>query len=264
MPLDLEKQPVANPSPAGASRSMGLWIGLALVLLVGGLGAYFFSRGSTTPPPATESSAPSTAGDIATGSAELASATSGSQQPDATAVGSGDVGSSDTATSNAGPESTPSEKAVNPAAAIEATAPSGMSVPAVTSLAGSGPTAGGSSHATTPSDPSKTLLTVQFRRGSVSISEADRRRLRELVAECNRKNTPAVLLEGYGCSLGSTAVNHELGTKRARAVEQYLQQLGLKARLDMVSFGSDFPVSDNETEDSRAKNRRVVASVSGG
>ncbi len=192
------------------------------------------------------------------GGAGPASATAGSQHPDATAIGSGDGGSSDTATSDGGPDSrseeTPSERAVIPAAAQEATAP--VPVSPVTPLAGSGSTASGRSHATTPSDPSKTLLTVQFRRGSVSISDADRGRLRELVAECNRKHTRSVLLEGYGCSLGSTAVNHEIGTRRARAVEKYLQQLGLKARLDMVSFGSDFPVSGNGTEDSRKESPR--------
>jgi outer membrane protein OmpA-like peptidoglycan-associated protein len=65
-------------------------------------------------------------------------------------------------------------------------------------------------------------------------------------------------IAGHTDSTGSHGYNVRLSRDRARAVRQYLLQRGIPpARLSATGYGPDRPIADNETEDGRAKNRRV-------
>jgi peptidoglycan-associated lipoprotein len=70
-------------------------------------------------------------------------------------------------------------------------------------------------------------------------------------------------IEGYTDSAGDPAFNKALGLKRAEAVRDYLFQAhGIPLhRISVYSFGEEHPVSDNDTRDGRARNRRVVVKV---
>ncbi|PIS27571.1 MAG: hypothetical protein COT43_09835 [Candidatus Marinimicrobia bacterium CG08_land_8_20_14_0_20_45_22] len=51
----------------------------------------------------------------------------------------------------------------------------------------------------------------------------------------------------------------ELSIQRAQTVKAYLVSQGIEQdRLTTVGYGKNRPVGDNETEDGRAMNRRIV------
>lgn len=65
-------------------------------------------------------------------------------------------------------------------------------------------------------------------------------------------------VEGHTDSLGNAKFNQALSQKRAESVKKYLVGKGADAkRLEARGWGDTKPVSDNRTEDGRAKNRRV-------
>jgi OOP family OmpA-OmpF porin len=66
-------------------------------------------------------------------------------------------------------------------------------------------------------------------------------------------------IEGHTDSLGGDEYNKELSQRRADAVKMYLVEKGIdRSRLTTRGFGSEQPISDNETEEGRRMNRRVV------
>ena len=68
-----------------------------------------------------------------------------------------------------------------------------------------------------------------------------------------------VRIEGYTDSVGGAAYNLRLSQRRAEAVQQALEQKhGIATgRLTAKGFGGASPKASNDTEDGRAKNRRV-------
>ena len=82
------------------------------------------------------------------------------------------------------------------------------------------------------------------------------------IAEINKLlgGDPALKLsiEGHTDNTGTPAHNQDLSTVRARSVLGALVGLGIDpARLQSKGFGQDKPLTDNASEDGRAKNRRV-------
>ncbi len=67
-----------------------------------------------------------------------------------------------------------------------------------------------------------------------------------------------VLLEGNADSIGTETYNMALGHRRAAAVFEYLKSKGISDdKMITVSYGEDRPIASNDTEEERAKNRRV-------
>jgi len=67
---------------------------------------------------------------------------------------------------------------------------------------------------------------------------------------------------GHTDSAGSEEKNYELGQKRAASVARYLTKQGIDPfRVTAVSYGEDKPVSDNQTEEGKRRNRRIEISV---
>jgi outer membrane protein OmpA-like peptidoglycan-associated protein len=63
---------------------------------------------------------------------------------------------------------------------------------------------------------------------------------------------------GHTDSRGARQMNTNLSKARAASVVQYLVSKGIAAgRLESDGFGPDKPLESNDTEDGRAKNRRV-------
>ena len=66
-------------------------------------------------------------------------------------------------------------------------------------------------------------------------------------------------VQGHTDNTGSAASNLALSKKRAQAVVDKMVSLGIsRDRLTAVGKGQDEPIADNDTEEGRAKNRRVV------
>ena len=82
-------------------------------------------------------------------------------------------------------------------------------------------------------------------------------RLKEAVEPLKGKKSP-ILIEGYTDAVGSQDYNKELSERRAKAVKDYLTELGLEPeRIRTEGLGEKDPVATNETPEGRANNRRV-------
>ncbi|MEQ8240814.1 MAG: OmpA family protein [Cyclobacteriaceae bacterium] len=67
-----------------------------------------------------------------------------------------------------------------------------------------------------------------------------------------------IKVNGYADNTGATAYNNKLSTKRAQSVADYLISKGVnKSQIIVKGFGEDKPIATNDTEEGRAKNRRV-------
>ena len=67
-----------------------------------------------------------------------------------------------------------------------------------------------------------------------------------------------VFVAGHTDAIGSEAYNRQLGLRRARTVAAALAQTGVnRAQMFDVSFGKLVPIADNDSDEGRARNRRV-------
>ncbi|PCI52219.1 MAG: peptidoglycan-associated lipoprotein [Gammaproteobacteria bacterium] len=68
-----------------------------------------------------------------------------------------------------------------------------------------------------------------------------------------------VLIEGHADERGTPEYNIALGERRAKAVETYLENLGVDSeQLSVVSYGEEKPMVKDRSEGAFAKNRRAV------
>lgn len=99
---------------------------------------------------------------------------------------------------------------------------------------------------------------VHFAFDSSELTDAAKALLKEK-ADWLKANTGAsVIIEGHCDERGTTEYNLALGERRANAVKQYLQDLGIGGfRLSTVSYGEERPLDPGKTEDAYSKNRRA-------
>jgi len=72
------------------------------------------------------------------------------------------------------------------------------------------------------------------------------------------------VIEGHADNIGSDEYNLELSSRRANSVKDYFIQKGISpGRLSSYGYGKSMPVAANETEEGRAKNRRVEILIVG-
>lgn len=68
-----------------------------------------------------------------------------------------------------------------------------------------------------------------------------------------------VLIEGHADERGTPEYNIALGERRAKAVETYLQNMGVSSsQISVVSYGEEKPMVKDRSESAFAKNRRAV------
>jgi len=100
---------------------------------------------------------------------------------------------------------------------------------------------------------------IYFETGRAEIQQRSHSLLDEIaqVVIANPK-LKKVRIEGHTDNVGNDMGNLKLSQARAEAVRQYLVKAGVSAdRLDARGFGESYPLVSNDTEDGRAKNRRV-------
>jgi outer membrane protein OmpA-like peptidoglycan-associated protein len=86
-----------------------------------------------------------------------------------------------------------------------------------------------------------------------SIQELDK-----LSLHLKENNNLNIEIYGHTDNVGETKRNNELSLLRAKSVSNYLINKGLKPEhIKWFGFGSSKPITNNNTEDNRAKNRRV-------
>ncbi len=76
-----------------------------------------------------------------------------------------------------------------------------------------------------------------------------------------RPDVRSMSVIGHTDSTGSEAYNLRLSERRAAAVADYLRSTGVRNRFISSGQGESQPISENETEAGRARNRRVELNV---
>jgi outer membrane protein OmpA-like peptidoglycan-associated protein len=101
-------------------------------------------------------------------------------------------------------------------------------------------------------------LYILFDTGQATIRAESTAILDEVSAALRERATLRVAIEGHTDAVGAADANEALSQRRARAVLDALVARGIEAsRLSSAGFGETRPVADNQTEEGRAKNRRV-------
>jgi peptidoglycan-associated lipoprotein len=102
------------------------------------------------------------------------------------------------------------------------------------------------------------LKTVFFAFDRFDLSEATRRSLQENATTLLAHPSWRVRIDGHCDERGTIEYNLELGAKRARAVKDYLIDLGVPAdRLETRSLGEERPADPGHDETAWSKNRRA-------
>lgn len=101
-------------------------------------------------------------------------------------------------------------------------------------------------------------LYINFDTGKATI-RPDSQPVIDQVADMLQTNAALALsVEGHTDSVGTPAANKILSENRAKAVVAALAAKGIDTkRLSAAGWGQDKPVADNQTDEGRAKNRRV-------
>ncbi|MDR1006593.1 MAG: OmpA family protein [Bacteroidales bacterium] len=86
--------------------------------------------------------------------------------------------------------------------------------------------------------------------------------LNNLLDVLNKYPQMTIELRGHTDNYGTDAYNLPLSQRRAAAVYDYLIAHGIdKSRLSYKGYGAKIPIADNNTDEGRAKNRRVEFSI---
>ncbi|MEP0072111.1 MAG: OmpA family protein [Marinomonas sp.] len=117
-----------------------------------------------------------------------------------------------------------------------------------------------------PSQTTKLLsveLNILFDSGKADIHPRFYSELKDLASFLRSHPNSTVIIEGHTDDRGSEELNKTLSQKRATAIADVLvDSFRIKSeRVKGIGYGESRPISSNDTETGREKNRRVVAEV---
>lgn len=99
---------------------------------------------------------------------------------------------------------------------------------------------------------------IHFEFDSAQLTETARALLREKADWLKANQSHSIVIEGHCDERGTTEYNLALGERRASAVKQYLQDLGIGSfRMTTVSYGEERPLDPGQNEAAYSKNRRA-------
>lgn len=107
------------------------------------------------------------------------------------------------------------------------------------------------------------LVRVSFAFDSAQLGPGATEALRENARCIAERQATALLVEGHCDERGTAQYNVALGARRAEAVRRYLADLGVRAKLDVVSFGKELPLAQGSGEAAWAQNRRAEMRLPG-
>jgi peptidoglycan-associated lipoprotein len=82
--------------------------------------------------------------------------------------------------------------------------------------------------------------------------------LGQVVNWLNMYNSRNVIVEGHTDKRGTKEYNIGLGSRRAESVKKFLADRGVDSnRISTISYGKEMPVTESETEEGHALNRRA-------
>jgi len=112
------------------------------------------------------------------------------------------------------------------------------------------------------SDDRLVLVGVNFAFDKSSLLEESYPVLDKSVKLLNDRPTVNVEIQGYTDFVATESYNQELSVERAQTVKAYLISKGIaETRLTTVGFGKGNPVANNDTEEGRKMNRRIIFKI---
>ena len=102
------------------------------------------------------------------------------------------------------------------------------------------------------------LNAVYFESAKADLGDEAKAQLDGISTILKKNSAVEVEISGHADSKGNDDLNQVLSDKRARSAYNYLVSKGVKkSKLKTKGYGETKPVGDNETDEGRAKNRRV-------
>ncbi len=99
---------------------------------------------------------------------------------------------------------------------------------------------------------------VRFAYDSFTLSDDAKAILAQKAQYMTENHDVTVQIEGHCDERGTMAYNLALGERRAYAVKQYMDALGIGAsRMTTISYGEEFPLDPRHNESAWAQNRRA-------
>jgi len=103
-----------------------------------------------------------------------------------------------------------------------------------------------------------TLGDVVFDTNKAQLKSSGENSVNKLADFLKKYPQHKVLIEGYTDSRGSNELNQKLSERRANAVRQSLNNMGISnERISTQGYGEAFPIAGNDTAANRQMNRRV-------
>jgi len=100
---------------------------------------------------------------------------------------------------------------------------------------------------------------VHFKFNQANLEAADTGKLQRMGRCLRAEHALHITIEGNADERGTDEWNLALGDRRASAVENYLERLGVStAQLKRVTYGKDHPLCTQHNEECWAKNRRAA------
>jgi len=104
----------------------------------------------------------------------------------------------------------------------------------------------------------KPAVIVYFDFNGTTVTKEEKTKLDNFSKTMAEQKEATFNIDGFADSKGNDDYNMKLSQKRADAVVKYLKKKGINVKaLEVKAYGEANPVGDNETEEGRAKNRRV-------
>ncbi len=104
----------------------------------------------------------------------------------------------------------------------------------------------------------KSILYINFDTDQSSITTDGKETVNQIAEALNKDKSLKISIEGHTDNTGDAAHNQKLSTDRANAVMTALINQNIaKSRLSAKGFGAERPLVANDSEENKAKNRRV-------
>ncbi len=101
------------------------------------------------------------------------------------------------------------------------------------------------------------LKNIYFESGTAKLKITSEKGLNQLESVLNNHPFMEVQLNGYTDNKGNEATNRAISKERAKAIYDYLKKDGITNPITYKGLGGVKPLAPNDTEENRAKNRRI-------
>ena len=107
------------------------------------------------------------------------------------------------------------------------------------------------------------LENIQFKPDSAELTESEMAKIRKIAAILQAYPDNDLLVSGHTALAGTENARQQLSEARAESVADFLVRLGVreKNRVFTRGFGARVPIASNQTEEGKAKNRRVEITI---